>query len=444
MNRMLYPPVVTWTLFVVILCSPASASELSQQPVSPEDIRQQQLHVERSALADAERRAISRQSLRELYSRAQKTQELLAVLKTKADSFFKNMDTLLDSDRGKQLALDPIATRVFKDKKDHPCVSFTEIADRTDQGSALLDRLSMSLSGPEVGFAPSQQTQNQVNELYFWVQDRSKQLDRDISTLNDLLRKAPSDIDVAKVKTLRVILDGLEAALDKSLADCRMQGEEKAAPEVQKIAVDAACFARVQRALADVESRKKEMEAQILKINAETETALLRQKTEAARDLAAAQEKYRDDLAELQRSRKDAEAKRQAKDIRAGLTRAAMLARATREQKVVLAHSDEVRSLLAPFITPGYWIPRESVPSYERQPMSLSKLRAAGALDPTAAGLHELLVIATFPGDKARPRWGYLPNIAAVSPEQHDQICQAQQYLIELGQVMVEERMLTR
>lgn len=44
--------------------------------------------------------------------------------------------------------------------------------------------------------------------------------------------------------------------------------------------------------------------------------------------------------------------------------------------------------------------------------------------------------------DKERPRWGYPQRINKLSAEQRDELKRAQEYLIDLGEIMVELGML--
>ncbi len=67
---------------------------------------------------------------------------------------------------------------------------------------------------------------------------------------------------------------------------------------------------------------------------------------------------------------------------------------------------------------------------------------AGGALQPTVGGLHKLMKLGRDKKDEERPRWGYPQRINKLSSEQRDELKRAQEYLIDLGVVMVELGML--
>lgn len=437
-----YTQWVSYGLLAVAVGCTALARDYEQPQVSPDQVRRQQTQEELAARRQIEQWDQARQTAQQLHARALKAQELLASLKQRTDSFFARMETLLDSDAGKRLARDPIGVQLYKGLRDYPSVSRVEIAERVDLASALVNRLTLIQSGPEIGIVPNQETQDQVNELFFWVQDRSKAIERDTSRLDDIVRQAPGDFDVAKAKTLRVVLDEMDAQFYAMLVEYRMQGAEKAVPAVKEMVIDAAYLRQMERARAEEEVRRKEVEAQILKIKTDSETAMLRQKAEADRKLFEAQKKYDDALAELERLRKDAEVARQVADNDATLARDAQLDESERKRKIALAQSTEVKTMLAPFLAHGYWQPGSSMPSYTKGPISLSKLRAQGALQPSSAGLDRLIRVACDHHDKERPRWGVYTGLANLSALELDQIRQAQQYLIDLADVMVDLGML--
>jgi hypothetical protein len=82
------------------------------------------------------------------------------------------------------------------------------------------------------------------------------------------------------------------------------------------------------------------------------------------------------------------------------------------------------------------------VPAYEKGPVSLSKLQAMHALRPSTPGLRALLAAGTAVRDKERPRWSFPKTLQQLNSQELDQLKQAQQYLIDLGDIMVELGML--
>jgi hypothetical protein len=130
---------------------------------------------------------------------------------------------------------------------------------------------------------------------------------------------------------------------------------------------------------------------------------------------------------------------------------AAERAKLERERLLKKAKTNEVRQALAPFLTPGYHQPFRYAAgamgmgrAVKKEPISLSKLQAVGALEQTIKGLQELADVACHKDDDLRPRWGCGAYAPWWSAGQQEMIQKAQDLLIELGPVMVEEGLLAR
>lgn len=114
-------------------------------------------------------------------------------------------------------------------------------------------------------------------------------------------------------------------------------------------------------------------------------------------------------------------------------------------RKVVLrqkASQPDVKTKLAPFITPGLWRP-VGRPG-DLKPHSYTQLQTVGALNRTQEGRRKLVEIAHSTADKVRPRWnfggrttGWMSRPADVAT-----VTEAQDLLIELGPVLVEMKLL--
>jgi hypothetical protein len=137
------------------------------------------------------------------------------------------------------------------------------------------------------------------------------------------------------------------------------------------------------------------------------------------------------------------------KEADAAVIRAKTDAENTRRK--ALAQSSEVRRLLAPFTAPGVWQPGQRTPNLEKTPVSLTALQKFGALQPNDSGLKKLWYCGNAKArygtmrvseDTMRPRWGYGVAFEKLSPNELREIRQAQQYLIDLGDVLVETNML--
>jgi hypothetical protein len=157
---------------------------------------------------------------------------------------------------------------------------------------------------------------------------------------------------------------------------------------------------------------------------------------------------------ELERAKGKAEEdrlKREARELEAKQREAGLAMRAEAERRRLLARAREprVRQMLEPFLKPGFMQPKEVQGTFlvfertkDEKPMSLTALRAVGALEPTPKGLGQLAWVAADAKDD-RPRWAF-GHSNTWSKETQRYVSSVQELLLELGEVLVEEGMLSR
>jgi hypothetical protein len=108
------------------------------------------------------------------------------------------------------------------------------------------------------------------------------------------------------------------------------------------------------------------------------------------------------------------------------------------------ASRTDIQSQLAAYLTPGYFLPppRGAMgiqKSYDKKPMSYSKLRELGALEPTMDGLHKFVAIGVHRGnDRPRLAEEFLGQSWDRKTELLEQAKGIQQLMIELGPTWVE------
>ena len=157
---------------------------------------------------------------------------------------------------------------------------------------------------------------------------------------------------------------------------------------------------------------------------------------------------------ELERAKGKAEEdrlKREARELEAKQREAGLAMRAEAERRRLLARAREprMRQMLEPFLKPGLMQPKEVQGTFlvfertkDEKPMSLTALRAVGALEPTPKGLGQLAWVAADAKDD-RPRWAF-GHSNTWSKETQRYVSSVQELLLELGDVLVEEGMLSR
>ena len=133
-----------------------------------------------------------------------------------------------------------------------------------------------------------------------------------------------------------------------------------------------------------------------------------------------------------------------------------------RQRLIEKAQAAEVQAKLRPFLDKGSWQPGipNSNPSGEITPMSLRAIRQHGALETDDQGLKQLLSIANLKGcrgaklprthaqngkpyDRDRLKWTFTDRFLSLTSEDVSQIREAQNLLIELGDVLVELELLS-
>lgn len=114
----------------------------------------------------------------------------------------------------------------------------------------------------------------------------------------------------------------------------------------------------------------------------------------------------------------------------------------------------DIRKYLSPFITPGYLQPKagsnpwNTERTVDAQPVSLARLKKAGALDRTMKGLERLYIFGggKNPGLRNERPLGAFPEYFAEQlhkPQVRDAVERAQALLIQHGEALVEQQLLS-
>lgn len=419
-------------------------ASFAQEEITDDERKIESLERELKERMEKQELQKTRRAFDKFTAEVQGTNDLLATLAQKAETFSRRMQALLTNDEGKRLAHDPAGFIAYVELDKNPVVSLDEVRLRVATVSAIVQRLSDERKRADQGFLLSdyKDMEKEADELAFWAKDRLPRLVVQESTLDTILAAAPAEIDLSKAKTLDKALQDYRARWHQLLADSKILGYKLAEPESQKILIDATRAAQLDLAGEERDRIRKEAQAEIERMKIEFEIKLNRMKQEEEARRVAAQVAYDDVMAELERMRAEAEAKRKIADIESKLARDSQLGAARHEELKAKANSPEVQALLAPFVTPAFSQPGKKTGA-KKTGVSLSALRATGALQPTVKGLKTLHRLGTkSQEDKERPRWGFASYFDRMSAEDREQLQKAQDYLNELGDVMVELGML--
>lgn len=373
----------------------------------------------------------------------EQTTATLAKLAAANDTFTKQRNDLLTSDEGKGLVRDPVSFTAFLQLHQHPSVTAEEIKARQKAAASIVEGLKAEGKQLDVGYLPAAETLQEATELYIWARDRSARLDGEQAALKTMLSKAPKIDDPAKSPTLAKAIEEYQARWFQLLAESKILGDQAAEKESKQIMVDAARVAKLEQAKTEGDRILQEQLTKNAQMKAAYELELLQARKEAEQKQFIAERAYANAQAEIARLTKDAATSRAAEDTVADIQRKKVADEAKKKEQIALLKSDEVQQLLAPFFAKGYSQPGVKNGSYEQQPISLSQLGHVGALKPTPEGLEILMRVAAD-ADKDRPRWPYGRWIGKLTPSQREKVTQAQKYLIDLGDLIVEQGMMTK
>ncbi|MBI3411395.1 MAG: hypothetical protein HY040_23965 [Planctomycetes bacterium] len=390
---------------------------------------------------EEQERGAARRAMQKYQARAKETVDLLSQAEQAAADLSSRLQALLTSDEGKRLATDPAAVHALILIRDESPVSIDEVRAAKKNAEMIAAVATDMLSKPDVGLAPKAVAVDELEDLYRDARFQRKAVLADASKLAGSLEKAPKNIDVSGLPSLSTVIDESQAKYMQFISEAILHGKDLAKEPVQKILVDAAQFAELQKADARADRLKAESAAQAESVRLDTELRIKRiQDDEKARRLEA-EIRAKDAEAERDRLKKETDAARIAANVKTDIKTGEVVSSAEHERKVALAKSPEVQGILKPFTTPGYHV-RGQGNSYDRKPVSLTVLRSAGALDKTAEGIQKLLEFGVDNVDKERPRFGYPISWNALNQQQKDDLKKIQGYLIDLGDVMVELGML--
>lgn len=418
---------------------PTSAQSTDAMDKPEAEARKAERERRYKEIADAK----TRQEVESFSASIKETCELLALLETKTTTMRDRLQALLTDDDGKRLALDEVSYHAYLDLKDQPIASIREIQSRRKNMDSILDGLQAELRRLNVGWVPSPRLRQEMDENNTWARNRLDQLEKQESRLAAVLSRAPKEFDPLKAVTLEQKIRQEEAHQVESWAQALIRGEAAAKSESEKTIFDTARAARLERANEEANQLREAMRAELAAMRAEFEAEIKRRDAESQRLLAEANRKHADEIAQLRRELQIASAKRQADDVRAEIESQKVLNTADQERKKQRCHDADVRQLLAPFLAAGYTQPNVPGQHPDKLPISYSKLESFGALAPDREGMRRLIVVATWKGDKVRPRWPLPQNFDWLSPDQIEMVKKAQGLLIELGPVLVEQKLLS-
>ena len=447
--------------FVIPVVAVALSASFAHAQVSGDDVLEQARERGREKAQQTEQTIEIRGLLARLEGRLDETQKLFADLEKRHTSLVEWMESLLDSDDGKRLALNPNAGMQFLAYQEQPVYRLSDLAPKKQT----LEELTAFFADPktsQVGYVPDASRVDQVDDMYLWARDRLARVAETEAWLKQTLAGVDLDADVAAAPTLRERIDAYLAWrhqmwIDQTIAG-RQAAEKEAAPQI----AENARVVELERALFEAERLKREAQQQLEKERIDFERRLRERDITLKEQVAAAEREYQERLAAIDRENQLAAVERERRDVQADVAARQIAEDAKQIDLVARCHSASVLRDLKPFTSEGLWQPGDKGPNQraDKEPMSYRALLEFGALNPDLDGLQMLLGVANARGctranhilygirsgqghpDQTRPKWGYSDTWSKLTEDQAAEVRRIQALLIELGPTLVEEKML--
>jgi len=399
------------------------------------------------------REELDRRDRRELDEFARHVEDVakaVDALETARSMHTTHLQELLTNNDGKRLAQDQASAWQIVGMYDRPIVTAETLEAKKASITSMLEGVRGQIKHPSVGYRPSDEQKREVDEILFWTNGCSAGLAEQQSWLSATLERLPKDADLKGAKTLETCIRDYRARWLEMWAKAVLVADEQTSSQREQILVDAEKLANLELAKLEAEKRLAEQRAENARERARLLAELAKKDEEtkqieldAKRREADLELKHQAELAAIERKKNEAVATQRAEDVNSQLRVDEIKKDADRKLLVQRCHSPEVAGLLAPFLAKGYAQP----PNLQEQqvdlvPVSFSRLKAFGALDPSLDGVSKLLLVGTHWLDKVRPRWPYNPNFHVLKPNEIEDVKKAQALLRELGPTMVEEGML--
>ncbi len=379
----------------------------TQEKLQALELQTQKGELERKTGAEKDRRLQAENSQQDLLRQARAATNALENLLAELKELDAGATALRTNDEGKRVALHPELidqARAFYDVQLRGAPVAAEVITRLEAARRI-----------------EQQVLTQQGTAYEPTPD-----------LLDRARQAAvsGEQDRGKVAQLRTALSTLVQESKIKYTEAKLTAGSPPLEEAIQAKVTAAAAAAQQTLVAQTTEAQKQA-AQTL-AEAEAKRIVEDANQKAAQMVAEAEEKK----AALEREIALQQAEQKKADAQTQVAVETVQDEARKIELRKKAADPQVQAKLAPFLTPGYWQLNEI--TLDKKPLSFTKLKNTGALEPTTKGGSTLARIVSTSTDKVRPRWKINPLLYTRYPDAIERIKEAQQLLTELGPVLVE------
>jgi len=417
------------------------------------EVEKERIRREAEKALEEERRAQHKAEYAKLAQVVEQAQKQLDAF----EAARRERDELLATAGREIAARDELLTKYEVIERQHPAPQFETGAVRTLLATAATRSATLALQDG-VAAAPSPELEQSVNTALAEATAALKSQTASTQAMRALAAEAvedevpAADVDIQEALARRV--QRAEQERQKALAEAEERGRQEAERQIRdiaarevdentKIEVDAATRAfdqqqeTIKRLHDQREAAQKAKDEELVRIiNAQLEKEIAELRGQAG--LAEAEVKVAEAAATAKKTEKELEAERIAAETEKNRLR----------EK---AKSREVATALAPFVGKGYWQPGRAQPDRDAAGISLTAIKAEGALDPSPTGMRQLYHIGANPKNDRPGGWSkddrmvgkpleaWLKN----KPGARDTARKAQDLLLELGDVLVEVGLLS-
>lgn len=432
----------------------AKAHEIAMERVRQDAAtKQAQLRLEAERALEEERRSQHKAEYAKLAQVVEQAQKQLDAF----EAARRERDELLAA-KGREIAArDELLTKYEIIERQHPAPEFETAAVRELLATAATRSATLALQDG-VATAPSPELEQSVNTALAETTAALKSQAASNQAMTALAEEAvedgvpAADVDIAEALLLRVRRADQDRL--KVIAEAEERGRQEAKRQIDEIAAREA----EENTKLEVDATTRAFDQQqetIKRIHDQREAAQRAKDEELVRILTAQLEKEIAELrgqaglaeAEVKVAEAAATAKKTEKELEAERIAAETEKNRLREK----AKSREVATALAPFVGKGYWQPGRAQPDRDAAGISLTAIKAEGALDPSPTGMRQLYHIGANPKNDRPGGWSkddrmvgkpleaWLKN----KPGARDTARKAQDILLELGDVLVEVGLLS-
>jgi hypothetical protein len=388
---------------------------------------------------------LNRSVLRKHEAMLTDTLDGLGALESEAATLLGRLETLRTDAQGIRLTTNLDAVRGIAELMDKPIVNMATLRAHSTSMREELASTRKLIDEPQVGFVPDERKQQDVLLTQDWAQRHLAIVRERSSWLDSVTRAAPQDPGLGSAASLEEAMQEYRAEAVAMLSRLREKARGEVKAEAEEQIVQAARLVELERSKATAEQLLREAREDMERARIGFDGEMKRLKSAAQTEWTQREIEYRATIADLEGKLLLANAEQQKKQTQNEID----VQRIERErQRLSLrerCNEAGVQAALAPFLAKGYTQPGSNSPGVALQPISFSKLRSCGALEPGPQGVSRLIRVAVWKGDTERPRWPYPENVSAVEKRFKGglaRVTEAQQLLIELGDTLVELEML--